>query len=115
MMTALDSRVRFADRPDWSAKRTLHRGAWTLVLTLITCGQVIGSEYGCPEPDGCQNFLQRMSPAGGWHPDAGGLWHWWNPCCFPRCGGPDDYCRKPPPKVCWPPYPPYYVVVPPNR
>jgi hypothetical protein len=89
-------------------------GAWALVLALVTSGQVIGSEHGCPEPGGCQNFLQRMSPAGGWHPDEGGLWHWWNPCCFPRCGGPDDYCRKPPPKVCWPPYPPYYFWGPPQ-
>lgn len=32
----------------------------------------------------------------------------------PGCGGPDDYCRKPPPRVCWPPDPPYYVWGPPE-
>jgi hypothetical protein len=56
------------------------------------------------------HLFESFHPAGGWHPDGGGLLHWWNPCCFPRCGGPDDYCRKPPPRVCWPPYPPYYII-----
>jgi hypothetical protein len=88
-------------------------GAGTLVLTVVTCGQAIGGEHGHPDQDH-QPFLQRFHPVGGWHPDGGGLWHWWNPHCFPRCGGPDDYCRKPPPKVCWPPYPPFYIGVPPQ-
>ena len=61
-----------------------------------------------------QRFLQRMHPVGGWHPYGGGLLHWWNPHCFPRQGAPDDYCRKPLPRVCWPPYPPYYVWGPPE-
>ena len=57
-----------------------------------------------------QHFLQRLHPVGGWNPYGGGLLHWWNPHCFPcQCGGPDDYCRKPLPRVCWPPYPPYYI------
>ena len=47
-----------------------------------------------------------------WQPYDGGLLRWWNPCCFPRCGAPDDYCRKPLPNVCWPPYPPYYTAGP---
>ena len=83
-------------------------GAWTLVLTLVTCVQAIGGEHGSSDQDR-QTCLQRFHPVGGWHPDRGGLLHWWNPRCFPRCGGPDDYCRKPPPQVCWPPYPAYYI------
>jgi hypothetical protein len=66
----------------------------------------------CPPPQ--PGFLQRLHPAGGWHPDGGGLLHWWNPQCFPCCGAPDDYCRKPLPRVCWPPYPPYYIWGPPE-
>jgi hypothetical protein len=64
------------------------------------------------EPTGNQppqeGFFKRFVPAGGWCPDTGGLLHWWNPDCFPRCSGPDDYCRKPLPRVCWPApaYPP---------
>jgi hypothetical protein len=54
------------------------------------------------------NWLHRWHPVGGWDPDGGGLLHWWNPHCFPRCGAPDDYCRKPLPCVCWPAYPCYY-------
>jgi hypothetical protein len=87
-----------------------HRTMWALVLSLIASGQALGGEHGRDEP--CpQHFLQRVRPVGGWHPDSGGLLHWWNPHCFPRCGGPDDYCRKPPPRVCWPPY---YVWGPPE-
>jgi hypothetical protein len=66
----------------------------------------------CPPPE--NTWLNRCRPVGGWCPDCGGLLAWWNPCCFPHCGGPDDYCRKPLPKVCWPPYPPYFVTVPPS-
>jgi hypothetical protein len=84
------------------------RSTWTLVLTLGTCGQAVGGERGRLDPDR-RPFLQRFHPAGGWNPDGGGLLHWWNPHCFPRYSGPDDYCRKPPPNICWPPYPPYYI------
>jgi hypothetical protein len=51
---------------------------------------------------------------GGCDPYGGGLLHWWNPHCFPSGGAPDNYCRKPLPKVCWPPYPPYYIWGPPE-
>ena len=85
-----------------------HRRMWALVLGLVASGQALGGDNGPGEPQP-QHFLQRVRPVGGWHPDGGGLLHWWNPCCFPRCGGPDDYCRKPAPKVCWPPYPPFYI------
>jgi hypothetical protein len=86
---------------------------WALVLTLIVSGQALGGDRGwCapPEPD----FLQRLQPVGGCNPYGGGLFHWWKHNCFPRCGGRDDYCRKPIPNVCWPPYPPYYISAPPE-
>jgi hypothetical protein len=86
---------------------------WAFALTLFTFGRALGGEPEYNEP-AQQRFLQRMHPVGGWHPYGGGLLHWWNPHCFPRQGAPDDYCRKPLPRVCWPPYPPYYVWGPPE-
>ena len=78
------------------------------VLTLIMydralCGE---PEYGVSAQQG---FLQRVHPAGGWNPYGGGLLHWWNPNCFACQAGPDNYCRKPIPCMCWPTYPPYYI------
>jgi hypothetical protein len=72
----------------------------TLVVVLVV-GRGQGSEPLAREPcpDSC---LKRWGPAGGWNPYGGGLLHWWNPCWFTRCGGPDDYCRKPLPRLCWP-------------
>src|SRR5262249_61567862 len=93
----------------------MRRPAWmaALLLTLIACGQgIAGEPPGCEPERSC--FLQRVSPAGGWCPDGGGLLHWWCPHCFPRCGGPDDYCRKPMPRVCWPCYPPWFIWGPPE-
>jgi hypothetical protein len=86
---------------------------WALGLALMSCTQALGGEEDCHAPRG-PHFLRRLSPSGGWHPYGGGLLHWWNPQCFPRCGGRDDYCCKPLPKVCWPPYPPYYRWEPPE-
>jgi hypothetical protein len=60
---------------------------------------VAGEHEYCPPPG--DHFLQRFAPVGGWHP-AGGFLHWWDPHCFPRWCGPDDYCRKPFPNVCRP-------------
>ena len=83
------------------------------LVVLLAWGRGSGSEpQCCPPPQA--NFLERLHPVGGWHPDSGGLLHWWNPHCFPCCGGPDDYCRKPLPHVCWPHYPPYYIWGPPG-
>jgi hypothetical protein len=85
-------------------------GAWTVVLCIVAMCQSLSGVGQAHEP--CpHHLLGRIQPQGGWHPDGGGLLHWWNPNCFPRCGGPDSYCRKPPPRVCWPPYPPYYILV----
>ena len=47
--------------------------------------------------------LHRIAPVGGLSPDGRGLLHWWEPACFPRPCGPDDYCRKPFPRFCWGP------------
>lgn len=80
----------------------------TSVILWTICAEATAGDGWYSSP-GHPSFLSRFHPAGGWHPDTGGLWHWWNPCCFPRCGGPDDYCRKPPPNVCRPVYPPFYV------
>jgi hypothetical protein len=85
-------------------------GVALLVLTLT--GQGLGRQQDgavTPRP----GFWQWLAPTGGWHPYGGGLLHWWNPFCFPRLGGPDDYCRKPLPNVCFPAYPPYYIWGPP--
>ena len=76
-----------------------HGRFWALVLGLIASDQALGGDRGSFEPRP-QHFLQRLRPVGGWHPDGGGLLHWWDPHCFPRCGGPDDYCRKPFPNLC---------------
>jgi hypothetical protein len=93
----------------------MRRDAWLgAVLLALTAGgwAPAGEPPGCePAPTG---FLRWLGPAGGWHPYGGGLLHWWNPDCFPRCGAPDDYCRKTLPRVCWPAYPPYYIWGPPE-
>jgi hypothetical protein len=75
-----------------------------LFLTLLAAGQCVGGEPGCCEPP-AEPVLQRIHPVGGWHPYGGGLLHWWSPDCFPRAGAPDDYCRKPLPRLCWPAWP----------
>lgn len=82
------------------------------LLALLVVGQGIGGETGCSEP-ASQGVMERFHPVGGWHPDGGGLLHWWPRHCFPCDRGPDDYCRKKLPKVCWPPYPSYYIWGPP--
>jgi hypothetical protein len=86
---------------------------WLLALTLTACSPVLGEEHGCCVPPQPHSHGQ-IRPAGGWDPYGGGLLHWWNPHCFPRYCAPDDYCRKPLPRVCSPPYPPYYIWAPPE-
>ena len=93
----------------------MRRRAWigALLFSVIAGGLAsAGEPPGC-EPSG-RCFLERVAPAGGWFPYGGGLLHWWPAHCFPRCGAPDDYCRKPLPPVCWPSYPPYYTWGPPE-
>ncbi|HTU91494.1 MAG TPA: hypothetical protein VMF69_15535 [Gemmataceae bacterium] len=93
----------------------MRRYAWICAvgLGLIAGGWAFGGGPSCCEQEQ-KSFLQRFSPVGGWHPYGGGLLHWWPHHCFPCRGGPDDYCRKPLPHVCWPPYPPYYIWGPPR-
>jgi len=76
---------------------------WAVVLAMFLFPQARAGEPGnvaTQKP----HFLARLRPAGGCNPDGRGLFHWWNPHCFPRACGPDDYCRKPMPNVCrsWP-------------
>jgi hypothetical protein len=88
----------------------MRRPVWVgaALLALVAGGRGLAGEPGCCEPaPSC--FLRRIAPVGGWCPYGGGLVRWWPPHCFPRCGGPDDYCHKTLPRVCWPPYPPYYI------
>jgi hypothetical protein len=91
------------------------RRTWVVavVLVLLAGGWAVGAEPTCDQT-GPACSLRRIGPVGGWCPYGGGLLHWWDPHCFPRCGAPDDYCRKPLPRVCWPPYPPYYIWGPPE-
>jgi hypothetical protein len=82
-----------------------------LLVALVAGARAAGGEYGCcPSCQPCTP--NQFGPAGGWNPYGGGLLHWWPRHCFPCCGGPDDYCRKPLPRVCWPGYPPFYILVP---
>jgi hypothetical protein len=78
---------------------------WAVALVAMARVPAIGGEAGpleyvaeAPRP----HFFQRLQPAGGWDPDGRGLIHWWDPGCYPRWCGPDDYCRKPFPNVCRP-------------
>jgi hypothetical protein len=85
----------------------------TALLALIAALSASAGEPPCCEPPrAC--FLRQLGPTGGWCPYGGGLIRWWPAHCFPRCGAPDDYCRKSLPCVCWPPYPPYYIWGPPE-
>jgi hypothetical protein len=94
----------------------MKRHVWirAFLLILVTGGRGLSGEPGRCEPGG-DGVLRRWHPVGGWDPYGGGLLHWWNPHCFPRCGAPDDYCRKLLPRICWPPYPPYYIWGPPRN
>jgi hypothetical protein len=83
-----------------------------LALSLITCSYTHAHAGDPAEPATTKpHFLARIRPAGGCNPDGRGLFHWWNPHCFPRPCGPDLYCRKPMPNVCRPrtPFAPPYV------
>ena len=86
----------------------------TIFFTLFSCGQGVGGEGGESAPAPPRHIFQRARPVGGWNPYGGGVFHWWNPHCFPCQSAPDDYCRKPLPNVCWPAYPPYYTAGPPE-
>jgi hypothetical protein len=86
----------------------LHIFTCSVFLGVVAGGRALGGDHeSCPPPEA--HFLKRLRPVGGWNPYGGGVFHWWKRECFPRCGGPDDYCRKPPPNVCWPAYPPCYI------
>jgi hypothetical protein len=78
---------------------------WAILLTVMVMAPMQASAGEPGELDARKpHFLGRLRPVGGCNPDGRGLFHWWNPHCFPRPCGPDDYCRKPMPNVCrsWP-------------
>jgi hypothetical protein len=83
------------------------------LVALLAAGRGLSAEPPCCEA-AQECYLKRLSPVGGWDPYGGGLLHWWPRHCFPCYGAPDDYCRKPLPKVCWPAYPSYYSWGPPE-
>jgi hypothetical protein len=101
-----------AERCDQADLMSTKRAMCALIVAFGACGQAKGGEGAQCDPSR-PHLLQRIGPAGGWHPDCGGVWHWWNPRCFVRTCGPDDYCRKPPPSVCRPCDPPFYIWGPP--
>jgi hypothetical protein len=78
-------------------------GAVALISVLVAAGRGIAVDppCSCEPPRECR----RVGPVGGWNPYGGGLLHWWNPDCESHYCGPDDYCRKPLPRMCWPTYP----------
>ena len=80
-------------------KRHMWFGAFVIVL--IAGARGLGAEPFFCEP-ARESFLDRFRPVGGWAPYGGGLLQWWNAHCFPCDSGPDDYCRKPLPRVCRP-------------
>jgi hypothetical protein len=85
----------------------------TLLVAPFASAQARAGDYGQCEPPQ-QGLLARLHPVGGFNPYGGGIFHWWNPHCFPRSCTLDDYRRKPLPRVCWPAYPAYYIQAPPQ-
>jgi hypothetical protein len=92
-------------------RRQIWIAVW--VVALFGAGRELHAQSSCCPPP-ADVFLKRLAPVGGWCPYGGPLIHWWPWCCFPCKAAPDDYCRKPLPRVCWPPYPPYYIWGPPE-
>ncbi len=76
------------------------------MATVVFVGLATMAARAGDHPDSGLTFLHRIAPVGGCDPDGGSLFHWWNPDCFPRPCGPDDYCRKPFPRFCARPTPP---------
>lgn len=82
----------------------------TLLVSVLGAPSAWGE--GAAPPRCCASNESQCAPAGGWFPYGGGLLRWL-PCCrFPDCGGPDDYCRKPLPCLCWPAYPHHFKIIP---
>jgi hypothetical protein len=92
--------------------RSVLAGIACTVFALTICQTSRGGEPAQSEPHP-QQFRCRFAPAGGWNPYGGGLFHWWNPNCFPLPCGPDDYICKPLPRVCFRPPQPSHVPKPP--
>jgi hypothetical protein len=72
-------------------------------IRAVVCASVVAATAQAGDRPGDFTLLSRIAPVGGCNPDGRGLLHWWEPDCFPRPCGPDDYCRKPFPRFCWRP------------
>ncbi|MDR3635917.1 MAG: hypothetical protein P4L84_19095 [Isosphaeraceae bacterium] len=84
----------------------VRKSAVGIVLSVVlACPPTLAGGPWAEGPPTSTHFLHRLGPAGGWNPDGGGLFHWWNPDCFPAPCTPDDYCRKPIPRPYCPPRP----------
>jgi hypothetical protein len=78
-----------------------HARLWAALLTATMCAAAHAGDT-VDEDNQHPNFFARLKPRGGWNPDGRGIFHWWNPHCYPRSCAPDDYCRKPMPNLCRP-------------
>jgi hypothetical protein len=74
-------------------------GIGIVLIVILTSPLVLAGDPRAQGPHGSTHFLRRLGPVGGWNPDGGGLFHWWNPDCFASPCTPDDYCRKPLPRL----------------
>jgi hypothetical protein len=83
-----------------------------VILSAVVDRSRAGDPVCCEPPQ--QHWLARIAPVGGWHPDSGGLLHWYDYHAFPRGGAPDDYLPKKLPPLCWPPYRPVFQYGPPE-
>jgi hypothetical protein len=77
-----------------------------IVLGVILATTPAFAQGPCTQgPNNASHPLCRFGPAGGWNPDGRGLFHWWDRDCFTRPCTPDDYCRKPMPRLYCTPRP----------
>lgn len=88
--------------------RNVLTGIACTVFALTISQTLRGGEPAQPEAQP-HRLRCRFAPVGGWNPYGGGLFHWWNPNCFALPCGPDDYDRKPIPRLRCTPAPPDHV------
>jgi hypothetical protein len=77
-----------------------------LALVVVLLGApAVAADPGCEGPCGFRSFFHRLAPVGGCDPDGRGMFHWWDRECFVYPCAPNDYCRKPLPRLHCPPRP----------
>jgi hypothetical protein len=74
-------------------------GIGFVVSVILSSTPAFAGDSWTQGPPNSTHWLHRLGPAGGWNPDGGGLCHWWERDCFTYPCAPDDYCRKPLPRV----------------